>query len=430
MRAKSRIGEDGFVLVGVVMMVLALTILGLSLFSLSSYEAQFMNHSLDSDQALQCALGGLDRARFALATLPDLSTVKNGLPRDNVFYARATQVHGIASDTVGAVLAGGNPILIEVAANYRGVIRWVKGSYVPTGTVNYYKRLLTVQDWIKVNDQTGDPLHLPIVLRCGTVALNGRVWEYNAGGSTDTLAWQGCANSWVKGVDTSTLPVPDASTFIADNQGLASPPVRSLITGGPLGSIANFQLLGPYGKIQYWYSNTGDPNFSVYERTLPSSITVNGLAVWLLPRGIRFDSTIPVSVGSGGDPKACLVIVASPGIDPFTSNPALDPAIWFFGGGLNASIPVVLVSDGQVFIEQTYNMVGTTAANKISIFSRYAFFNGPDNTIVPLATMNLGHDPAMDPTIDTLLVHRALPNSTAVTGVPYSLIPGTWRASQ
>ena len=37
-----RHGESGFVLIGVVIFVLALTIIGISLFSLSSYEAQFL----------------------------------------------------------------------------------------------------------------------------------------------------------------------------------------------------------------------------------------------------------------------------------------------------------------------------------------------------------------------------------------------------
>ena len=36
---------SGFVLVGVVMIALALTILGLSLFSLSGYESQFLDRS-------------------------------------------------------------------------------------------------------------------------------------------------------------------------------------------------------------------------------------------------------------------------------------------------------------------------------------------------------------------------------------------------
>jgi len=129
------------------------------------------------------------------------------------------------------------------------------------------------------------------------------------------------------------------------------------------------------------------------------------------------------------DPKACLVIVAGPGTDPFTSNPSLDPGIWFFGGGLASSIPVILVSNGQVFIEQVFNFADPTSVTKLSVFSRYLFLNGPNQVAVLNPKMTLGHDSRMDATIDTLMVHGALPNSTRVSGVPYTLVPGTWRSS-
>jgi hypothetical protein len=62
-RVQSPEDDRGFVIVGVVMFVLALTILGLSLFSLSSYESQFLNRSLAREQAcgLQHPFGGVDR---------------------------------------------------------------------------------------------------------------------------------------------------------------------------------------------------------------------------------------------------------------------------------------------------------------------------------------------------------------------------------
>ncbi len=50
--------ERGFVLVAVVMFVLALTILGFSLYGLSSYEGQFLSRSLATQQSLYRAEGG------------------------------------------------------------------------------------------------------------------------------------------------------------------------------------------------------------------------------------------------------------------------------------------------------------------------------------------------------------------------------------
>ncbi len=76
--------QRGFALVGVVMFILVLTILGLSLFSLTGYESQFMQRSLDRAEAFHAAAGGLDRARFALTRLEQLAAVKQGLPLDAI----------------------------------------------------------------------------------------------------------------------------------------------------------------------------------------------------------------------------------------------------------------------------------------------------------------------------------------------------------
>src|SRR5262245_6741389 len=67
--------ERGFVLPGVVMFVIVLTILGLSLFALSSYEAQFMNATLDETQAFYLANGAIDRAKFLLTSTYQLQIV-------------------------------------------------------------------------------------------------------------------------------------------------------------------------------------------------------------------------------------------------------------------------------------------------------------------------------------------------------------------
>src|SRR5262249_38055573 len=74
-----RDGERGFVLPGVVMFVIVLTILGLSLFALSSYEAQFMNATLDQTQAFYFANGAIDRARYLLTSTYRLQDVASNL---------------------------------------------------------------------------------------------------------------------------------------------------------------------------------------------------------------------------------------------------------------------------------------------------------------------------------------------------------------
>ncbi len=61
--------ERGFVLIGVVVMVLALTIIGISLYSLSGYEVQFFGRSYDERRATYAASGGVELVKM-LVTSP------------------------------------------------------------------------------------------------------------------------------------------------------------------------------------------------------------------------------------------------------------------------------------------------------------------------------------------------------------------------
>ena len=67
--------DRGFVLVGVAMFVLVLTILGLSLFTLSGFEAQFFARANERAEAFNTAASGIERARFALLATDSLQPV-------------------------------------------------------------------------------------------------------------------------------------------------------------------------------------------------------------------------------------------------------------------------------------------------------------------------------------------------------------------
>ena len=71
---------------GVVMFVLALTILGISLFGLSSYEAQFFGTSSDGSQAFYSAVGGIERAKFVLARKKHYEDVALNLPLGDIVF--------------------------------------------------------------------------------------------------------------------------------------------------------------------------------------------------------------------------------------------------------------------------------------------------------------------------------------------------------
>ncbi len=398
----------GFVLVGVVIMVLALTILGLSLFSLSSFEGQFLNQSMDDSQALASAMGGLDRARFALNIPPqNLSQVKNDLPYENVIYARAEQLKPGSPpvvDTAGVVIAGSNnDVQITVIAQYGNSTRMVTGSYIPTVQTNYYKRLLTVGALgLWVYNLVGDAQ----AEACRTVVLSDSIWADPTTAPNDSCA------VGVFGVNTRNVPTPPVGPFIAAHAAAATPVPPDQSTYG---------LYGTSGRVSYWYTDnpTSTQFSSRYDHD--ATVTVNGYAVWMLPRGLRIDGS--TTIVSGGDPHPCLVIVARDGVDEDSGLPG---AVWFFGG-LHADIPVILVSDGHVKIEQFDHPDDGSRADNLSVYSNEVFLTGPSETSGNYMILSYSHS-TMDPLIDVLMENGALPNS--VTNTPFALRPGTWRVVQ
>src|SRR5258705_342375 len=108
------------------MFILALTILGLSLFALSSYEGQYMNRSLDSDQALYTAESGIEHAKFVLARKGRLEDVGSGpyFP-SGVVYVSAHRTDGVDPDSVGPVPLN-VPIRISVIASVESQSRMIE----------------------------------------------------------------------------------------------------------------------------------------------------------------------------------------------------------------------------------------------------------------------------------------------------------------
>ena len=188
--------EAGFVLIGVIIFVLALTIIGISLFSLSSYEAQFLQRSLDGEQAFQSAVGGIERARFALCATSRLDAVSAAPGRENVIAATAFQVRGSDSISTGPV---------EWVANQTGPPARDRPGERPGahdhgalhaagGRPNYYRQLVTTSGrhrrWTRW--ASADP-----TCRTGpTVDLGGTVWEGTVASPADTLVWTARLRDW------------------------------------------------------------------------------------------------------------------------------------------------------------------------------------------------------------------------------------------
>jgi hypothetical protein len=402
----------GFVLIGVVMFVLALTILGLSLFSLSGYEAQFLGDSWNKDQAFYLATGGVERAKFALVSQRSLSSVTQFLPNQGVVYARAMDT--VSGDTLGPVNFNSNDaISIRVLATYNGMRSMVETRYRPQPSPEYYKRLATTTTHLEVNDAYLPPLFT--VHHGQQTFLSGEVLQNE--GAAGTVTWGLAAQSPTL-VGGTVVPAPAVSSVISANWGAAQP-----LTIPPNGKY----LLNAGGSKHVSFFKMGDLALllGLWDQLSPTpEFDVNGYAVLLVRQGMRFENKVTVK-GSG--PNDCLVILAE-GTGVFGPSLPNQGTIWFFGGLDSPNVPVILVANGRVEIEQDVNGVNNpTDVDYLSIFNDNVIsVSGPN----PGHQMVLHHDPsspydAPNGLIDDLANQGVLPNASPTPKL--TLVRGTWR---
>ncbi len=144
--------ERGFALLTVIVIVMALTILGLSLFSLSGFEAQFFRPTLDQAQAMQSTRGGIEWARFVLQSTDSLDMVRIAARPAGVegVVARAARFDSDTFDTAdstGAVFVDPpRAVWVRAVGSRGGQQGAVLAKFQPTAGVDLYKRLMTVMD--------------------------------------------------------------------------------------------------------------------------------------------------------------------------------------------------------------------------------------------------------------------------------------------
>lgn len=410
----ARVPEGGFVIVGVVMLVLALTILGLSLFSLSSFESQFLSRSLAAEQAFQAASGGVERAKFAIGATGRLEAVASGLPVEGVVGAVAAQVQGPDTVTTGPVQWGGADVQITVTSSVGGESRVVQGSFRPEGDQDFYRRLLTVRDSLQLDPGSPAP-------RCGTVLLEGAIWS----NATD-LAWQACQAppSYQPLANAPAVPVPQVASFIAARSAGPVSGVTRVVLPGPPPTVT-YSLHGPANAVTFYAGgfNPVGSAFTVDEAIGSPTISVQGIAVWLLPRGAWFFSRINVI----GGPNDALVLVAGRSGDLVRGDP--DAGVWLRNAVDSPTVPVILVSDGKVLLENANPNPPTTTLSYASIFAPRIFVSGPETSAGTRTQLFHAANAPQDAPgglIDRLVQADGLPNATASSG-RFSLVPGTWR---
>jgi Tfp pilus assembly protein PilX len=431
--------DSGFLLVGVVMFVLALTILGLSLYALSDYESDFQMQSRDANAAFYSAQGGLAMVQAVLAAPgSSLGTADTVVRFDNgITFAIAKQARLNGDSTSTGPINWSTPVRITVTAESNHISRTLEAVYRPTSRENYYKRLFTVSGTSVTQGSWGPTISTGIFVEVDNAPFdagqpNRRMQTIELG---DTChVWQTSANAtWASVTDwaspgpirVSSVPVPDVQSYYANH------PTTGLVpeSENESGSIQlKFNRHSP-GTIGYYGSpGTTNTNYS-YWASANLELQVQGYAVWELPHGLRSENEVTVkSMGAG---PAVLVIVGSPFAGRTGSTIDPNTGLWFFGGltvpiSMTNNVTVILVSDGQVNIERSNNPTGMEQLSRLSVYANSLYLMGPRIG----SSTTLDHAKAMDldgGVIDALESAGALPQPAGVAASRFALVRGSWR---
>ncbi len=410
--------ESGFVLVGVIMFVLALTILGMSLFAISSFESQFLGQSRDENAALYAAQGGLDLAREVLAVSPYTLASSHSIESiEGVTYAVAWQRRpGNTIDSTGVIdFSSDSVVTIQVTTQVRGATRVVRASYEPAVLQNYYKRLFTITNTIDV-----ETTH-PALGGTARTTLSGPIWQQ----STADSSWIGRVVSWTNRggfIRRGTVPPPDANAFLTARAALVeSTPIDTSGPPGPGGfhTIWNYPGMAPapattahyYGDLQHTDSTW------VPQHLFPREVNVTlngGIAVWLFPTGLYANHIIKV-FGNG-----TLVIVGA-------ATPQNGQIGIHLNGGISTdnNVRLVLVSDGAIYVRQDNDYDTPGPLQHLSVYSSALRLLGPSGP--HHETQSCAYGAGMDSAIDALMDLDALPRPSAAVASSFTIVRGSWR---
>ena len=422
--------QRGFILVGVVTFMLALTILGLSLFALSSYEAQFFNASAAREQSLQNAESGMELVKALLAQPTARLEVAHLAERQvGVTSALAWQQRSAsATDTTSSgPVDWGSPIVITVSAKSGGIERTLQQQFTPQSAENPYKFLVACEGSLTYDQSNStDP---------SLMVMAGRVWQ-PVQSAADTVWTRQVA--WVSGrpVRADTPPLPRADAFVATHLSAPEP-------SGSSGSIAlkdaaqyeiKFENSDPSTPAFFHLDPNdpdakpsgnhpeNDPEYTQYDFYANARITlrVRGPVVWVIGGGAAFKGV--VTVFSEGTPSTLIIVAGASGRDPRDTNRAL----WFQGGlqSSDGNMRVFLVSQHDIAMVHMNEKTADHDAHNVSIVTGGdVVLEGP----APSHQFDLRYSAlVMDALADDLLAKRALPSLAGGSGAVFMPVAPSW----
>ncbi len=432
---------NGFVLVGVVMFVLALTILVLSLFTLSSYEAQSLTQSHARTQGSYDAESGVEMVKALIMTGPNFSLASAGaaVGSFNVIRAVAKQHRsGGLWDSTG-VVTGDSTVWIRVTSQNFGERKTLEARFKPNTARDYYKRLFTIANGVEVENTRVRPGPTIENHPATQLRLSGLCWQFVDNAPSDTL-WAGAGQTTWNAPHfdyNDAVTLPDLPGFFATHPASLIPDLGPGAAGRDLLQFNKHpnNTVGYYSSPSFPLGTLGISGNYTFEAPRSLDIEVSGTVVWMIPAGVMFRQQVNIQRKSG--PPAVLIIVAGPNLQ----NPSSPDGAIHFQGGLNVDAGpvnwvlnetyVVLVSDAKVIIEfanepDTYDCY----VYRLSVLSRDLLLEGPKFPGTATRDLRLSHDPSMDTVIQSLYAEPSgpLPRPPGSTSA-LTLIRGSWRSA-
>jgi len=403
-------GHSGFILPGVVMFILVLTIIGLSLFALSSYEAQFFYTSLHDTQLFYDASGAIDRARFVLGATKKLESVGANLG-PGIEYAVARQ----GADSIGG-WDDNSPIMIRVLATKTDasgkIHRRFQEALFDPNTVEMYDKLFSMSSTergLRFMDDDNSALQS---------ILKGTWWQTYAGEHLPD-DWRGDVydvnlESVIKeevGPPWPPVPAPQVQTFLNQNTGNYKTPPE------PTPNHYVLDASGAPDRLKFF--STANLNLT---GQLPV-FSVTGIAVWMFSQRLETNKMLTVS-GTAND-MLVLVVHGTASEDSIA-------ALTLWGGIDSPNVPVILVSDHRIYIQNQPDGDFDTTVNWLSLYAPSAWIWGPKQISShkpetwKLLRYTHGFSASAEANLETLFARRALPNVTGPRNA-LSFRPGSWR---
>ena len=407
-------------LVGVVMFMLALTILGLSLFSLSSYEAQFFTTSASREQSLQNAESGMELVKALLQLQPQrLENAQLAVGQFGIRSALAYQWRSpLSTDTTSrGNVNWDSTMVVVVTANSGGVERTIQARYRPVPGESPYKQLVTAGLSIQYNMENWPPPQ--------SFELRGPVWQF-VDSSTDTV-WTRLVN-WAVGRPLRTTPpaTPLGDAFVNAKYASATSPTYWSGDHGPY----SMTLRNTGSTPKYFrpppspHDAHHDPEYDDYSFYVNGNLTlsVRGTVVWVIPRGACFRNRVTVVQEDTNVPSTLVIVAKANGRSTGYENRGL----WFMGGlrASSSTMRVFLVSEGDIGLTHTNEVTWGPDVNQLCIVAGGDVeLGGPASGYRQRIMRDAG---TMDPVADQLVASGALPALTASSTMTFVPVPSTW----